>query len=340
MMLRVLVIGLGLIGKQRAQAILALAQRRGALLAGTVDPVPRGRDLYGGAPHYASIEDVPPGSYDAAIVAVPHHFAEHICLGVFASGKPVLLEKPLGLNLSQARVIAEAAAAVRLPSFVGYNYRFLPTMRVVYQQMASGAFGELRSIDMFLGHGGHPKATEDWKLHPETSGGGVLIDPGVHLLDLILTVAPDAQIEAVAATRGFWGTGIEEDFVGVLRVNRTLATVRVSLIRWVNTFRVDFVGDDGYALVEGRGGTYGAQVVRVGRRWGWNDGTKRTQKESEEVKDFGLVNDSLTEELDAVMDRWSGAPLGENQPRPASMAEAFRVAELCDAMYRRLALRQ
>jgi predicted dehydrogenase len=339
MTLQVLVVGHGLIGKQRARAVLTLGQRHGAVLAGTVDPAPRDRALYGGAPHYASIDDVPTASYDAAVVAVPHHFAERICLRVFASGKPVLLEKPLGLNLSQARAIHDAAAEVHLPSFVGYNYRFLPTMRVVYPRIASGTLGELRSVDVFLGHGGHPNAAKDWKLQPETSGGGALIDPGVHLLDLILSVAPEVQTEAVAATRGFWETGIEEDFVAILRAGRMLATVRVSLIRWVNTFRIDFSGDDGYALVEGRGGTYGAQVARLGRRWGWNDGTRRTQKETEEVKDFGLVNDSLTEELDAVMNRWRGAPPSESQPRPASMGEALRVAELCDAMYRQVARR-
>ena len=64
--MRILVIGHGLDGKQRARALwvlsqdAAIAKLGGVTLAGTVDPQPRPADLYGGAPHYATLADVPP----------------------------------------------------------------------------------------------------------------------------------------------------------------------------------------------------------------------------------------------------------------------------------------
>ena len=337
--MRVLVIGHGLIGKQRARALAVLeksAQHAGLRLAGTVDPVQRSAELFPDAPHFADLSQVPEASFDAAVIALPHHLATAAAKRVLSGGKPILIEKPLGLNTVEANEIVRAAAPVSLPSFVGYNYRFLPTMQKVFERLRDGYFGELRSVDMMIGHGGHPRSTEDWKLRPEQAGGGVLIDPGVHLLDLALQVAPELVCSAAVATRGFWKTGIEEDVSTILTSGRTLVSLRVSLIRWVNTFRLEFIGEDGYALIDGRGGTYGSQTLRLGRRWGWNDGTGRTQRATEEVFDFGPANISLDDEMSAVALTWLTGQESSGSSHPATLAEAVRVAQLCDSMYAKI----
>jgi len=90
--------------------------------------------------------------------------------------------------------------------------------------------------------------------------------------------------------------------------------------------------EDGYAIAEGRGGTYGAQTVRVGRRWAWAEPGAPSQRESEETADFGPGNVSLAEELYAVIACWSSAePV--TGPSPATFAEAARVTALCDTVY-------
>ena len=330
---RVLVVGHGLIGRQRAAALATLAREGRCRLAGTVDPAPRAPELYGGgAPHHARFEDVPPASYDAAVIAVPHHLAHDMARGVLAQGKPILIEKPLGLDARQARAIADAGRGTA--SFVGYNYRFLPTLREAFVRLRRGELGALRSVDMFLGHGGHPGSAEGWKLRPELAGGGVILDPGVHLFDLLLCLDPALELRHVGATRGFWKTGIEEDVVAVLGARDVLATVRVSHIRWVNTFRIDVEGDAGYVHVEGRGASYGPQQARFGRRWAWNDGRGLTQRETETLTDYGPRNDSLDVEMAAVVDRWSGKPPADDGlPGPATLADGVRIAELCDRMY-------
>jgi predicted dehydrogenase len=335
----VAVVGHGLIGRQRAAAIATLAGERAVdcALVATVDPMPRAPELYGGAPHFAHLEDCPPGSYDAAVIAVPHDLASPLARAVLAQGKPVLVEKPLGLGGGEARALAAAGAGTR--SFVGYNYRYLPAMRAAFGRLARGELGALRAIDMFLGHGGHPGSAEGWKLRPERAGGGVILDPGVHLFDLLLCLEPRLELAHVSATRGFWKTGIEEDVVVVMRHGDLVATVRVSHIRWVNSFRIEIGGDAGYLHIDGRGGSYGSQVARFGRRWAWNDGRGLSQRESEEVEDFGLANQSLDVETAEVLRCWSGAAataLGPG-PGPATFADGVRIAELCDRMYAAIA---
>jgi predicted dehydrogenase len=335
--MRVLVVGHGLIGRQRAAALVELGQTSSARLAGTVDPMARALELYGGAPHFAALTSVPADAYDAAVIALPHDVAKDAALHVLRQGKPLLLEKPLGRTAREAQELANAAQGARPSSFVGHNYRFLPHVREALARVGRGELGRLRSMDVLLGHGGHPGSAQGWKLDPTRAGGGVLLDPGVHLLDLVFLLAPAAKLEHVAATRGFWRTGIEEDAVAILSQAQLLATVRVSHIRWVNTFRIEIGGEDGYALIEGRGGNYGPLRLTSGRRWAWNDGSGRSQRQTEDVLEFGDRDVSLRDELAAVLAVWSGGTTPG--PRPASFEDALRVARLCDTMYETLAAR-
>ena len=323
--LRVLVVGHGLIGSQRAAALREIGARRPVALAGTVDP----RAAEGSAePHWAALADVPVDAYDAAVIAVPHHLARPTALAVLGAGKPILVEKPLGLTVEEAREIAAAAEGAALPSLVGFNYRFLPMVREIVAAVDAGGLGALRSIDIVLGHGGHPGSAEGWKLSPEEAGGGVLLDPGVHVIDIARRIAPGLSPAFAAATGGFWGTGVEEDAVAVLTDGDLIATLRVSHVRWVNTFSVEVSGVDGYAIGTGRGGTYGPQRVRFGRRWGWNDGSGRAQRDTERVVELGDADRSIGDELDAVAAIWIGAPRSPGVPRAATMAEAVAVAEV------------
>ena len=328
--IRVLVIGYGLIGRQRAAA---LAQLPGARLAGTVDPA--GVDPSGstGAPHYADFGSVPPEIYDAAIVAVPHNRAVELAAAVFEAGRPALIEKPLGVTSVHAQELEELASGVPIPSFVGYNYRFIPTISKLLTLARTGALGRLRNLDLLLGHGGHPTSDESWKLDPVRAGGGVLLDPGVHLLDLLLLVAPGAECTDIQATRGFWRTGVEEDVVATFRRDNMLASVRTSHIRWVNTFRVELIGEDGYAIVEGRGGNYGAMKLSVGRRWAWSEPGAPSQRDSEDACDFGTDNLSLRDELAEVVNVWRGSPMVTGPVHPATVTEGRAVTELCERLY-------
>ena len=329
---RIVVIGCGLIGRKRLEAIERLEN---ATVAATIDPV-RERAADSRAPHYRSLSELTPQSYDAAVIAVPHDAAPDLTEAILAAGKPVLVEKPLATSPAAARKLEKLADKLPSPSFVGYNYRFLPTVREALRIAADGRLGRLRSVDMLIGHGGHPESGKGWKLDPMRAGGGVLLDPGVHLLDLLLQVAPAASCTGLEATRGFWESGIEEDVAATFRTEMLLITLRVSHVRWVNTFRIEMFGEDAYCIADGRGGNYGPMTVRFGKRWGWDTGRGVTQRESEILQDFGTTDGSLHDELAEVVNLWSTGQTGDHDVHPATFADACAVLELLDELYARI----
>jgi len=113
----------------------------------------------------------------------------------------------------------------------------------------------------------------------------------------------------------------------------TVISVRSSVIRWANTFRVDVVGEDGYAMIDGRCGTYGNHTLRFGKRWAWADGRGLSQRASEEVFDLGTESRYLEEETRAVVEAWLTGEPERSFPHPASIAEALAVARLCEDTY-------
>ncbi|HLK48717.1 MAG TPA: Gfo/Idh/MocA family oxidoreductase [Bryobacteraceae bacterium] len=319
----VAVLGYGLIGRERVQALLAL-QAEGCPVQRILlfDPALAGARPPDRVEAVDTLQQIASARPDWVIVATPHDTAAAILSAVLPWGSRVLVEKPLGRSLEEARAIA---AISRFPDqlWVGFNYRFFPGVREAICDARSGRFGPLVNVTMILGHGGAPGMERGWKFDPVRAGGGCLIDPGVHLLDLCRLLAAE-PIEVPGATRwdGFWKTGIEEEVHLLLKAGSLVFNLQISIVRWRSAFRVEIHGCDGYGVVTGRGRSYGPQRYIRGARWAWQKGG--TQAEREEVVLESEGADTFRDELRALL----GAGPSALPPCPAS--EALEVMALLD----------
>src|SRR5437660_9776564 len=110
--MRIAVIGLGVQGRKR----LAVAGDRAAV---TVDPIAPRAD-------YKAIEDVPPGSFDAACVCVPDQEKLPLLRRLLSDKKHVLVEKPLLISLTEIQELSELSGASQAACYTAYNHRFEP----------------------------------------------------------------------------------------------------------------------------------------------------------------------------------------------------------------------
>lgn len=121
---------------------------------------------------------------DAVYVASPP--ASHLELGrlVAQSGKPCYVEKPMGASSSDAQGLIDAFAQAGLPFYPAFYRRGLRKFRKIAELITSGALGKLEKIDYHL-HSGQHLTCGNWRLDPTISGGGLFIDLGSHVLDLL-----------------------------------------------------------------------------------------------------------------------------------------------------------
>jgi predicted dehydrogenase len=238
---------------------------------------------------------------------------------ILPTGAKILMEKPFGRSLAEAEKLA---GQMLEPDqiVVGFNYRFFPGIATLMADAREGRFGALISVSMVLGHGGSAGMDGGWKLDPVKAGGGCLIDPGIHFLDLCHQLsAGGITVRSGWKWQGFWKTGIEEEVHLLLDGGGFLINLQVSVVRWRSVCLVEVHGTEGYGVVNGRGRSYGPQTYRRGRRWGWQSGV--SQERSEEQVCVSDCSESFLDELRAVI---RGVP-EPGSPRPCGVPEALAV---------------
>ncbi len=163
---------------------------------------------------------------DALSVCLPNHLHSPVTLAALAAGKHVLCEKPLALNGDEANAMRRLALEQGRVLQVAFNYRHRGDVDVVRQQVQSGALGRIYHTRLWwLRRRGIP-TIGSWFTGSKTSGGGALIDLGVHLLDLALYLTGDPNVLTVsAATHAELGSrdigrfDVEDFACGLLRLD-------------------------------------------------------------------------------------------------------------------------
>lgn len=123
--------------------------------------------------------------FDAAIVAAPPSAHATLCEALLAAGKHVLVEKPLAIDAPAARRIVKAQKDSGGSVFVAHMRRFLAVNQWVRDLVISGELGAIVSVTAEEGTVYCWEGATAGHFRPETAGGGVLVDIGVHTLDIL-----------------------------------------------------------------------------------------------------------------------------------------------------------
>jgi UDP-N-acetylglucosamine 3-dehydrogenase len=140
---------------------------------------------------------------DAVDICAPNALHAELAIQAAAAGKHVLVEKPMATSLAEAQAMIDAAAAAGIILMPAHNLRFAQRSMAAARVVAAGEIGELVGLHASLEHTGPqdwaPGA--DWFFDRARSGGGALLDLGVHLVDLIRAVTAEELTCVTAMTR-------------------------------------------------------------------------------------------------------------------------------------------
>ena len=123
---------------------------------------------------------------DAVVIAVPNLLHAPLAIAALEAGKHVLLEKPMALTIAQCdQIIAAQRAAKRIVQ-LGFVSRCAPAARAAERMIAQGRLGKIYHVKAGLFRRRGIPGLGRWFTNKVESGGGVLIDVGVHMLDLVM----------------------------------------------------------------------------------------------------------------------------------------------------------
>ena len=265
--LRVAIVGCGLIGRKRAEALRPADELIGCTDVVADAATALARDFGGRA--CATADDLLALAPDVMIVATSHDQLAPLAERVLAGGAHVLVEKPAGLGSAQIeRLIVATTAAGKLAK-VGFNHRFHPALARLAAEVHSGDHGDLMHLRARYGHGGRPGYEREWRADAARSGGGELIDQGMHLLDLTHWLAGPLPLHSALLRTEFWETPVEDNAALILGVpdDRTApwALLHVSWTEWKNMFSLEVYCRRAKLQVDGLVRSYGTQTLRIYR---------------------------------------------------------------------------
>jgi predicted dehydrogenase len=322
--LRVGIVGAGLIGQKRARAI------RGAQLVAVADKdAVRARSLAAehGAAAMSRWEDlVARRDVDAVIVSTSNDAIAGCSVAALEAGKHVLVEKPGGRNPEEAGLQLAVAARMNRILRVGCNHRFHPAFQQAKALLDQGAVGPLLYIRARYGHGGRVGYDREWRADPAVSGGGELLDQGVHLVDLCRWLGGEFDLEYGNMDTFFWDMPVEDNGVLLLRSpdRARRAFLHASCTEWKNLFDFEIFGRDGKVQIWGLGRSYGVEELRVYRM------KPEMGPPHVEVTSFPGEDLSWQGEFDAFLGAIEG-----RATHAATMADAQKAVEIVYEVYRR-----
>ena len=264
--LRVGIIGCGLIGRKRAQSLGS------DTAVGFFDKNSAAADTLAnefGSRAFRTLDELLSCELDVAIIATVHSALSDLACHALRAGCHVLVEKPAGIGVSEIDSILSASSEGDRLVKVGFNHRFHPGLAHAIAAAQSGEFGEILHLRAHYGHGGRLGYEKEWRADPAQSGGGEIVDQGMHLLDLSCWLLGELPLHSSLLRTQFWDAPVDDNAILILgeRDARAgaYALLDVSWTEWKNGFFFEITCERAKLLVEGLTRSYGSQTFTMYR---------------------------------------------------------------------------
>ncbi len=316
------IVGCGLIGRRRAQNLA------GARLTHCVDSdLARAREIAAAHPGCEPGFDwrnlLAQPDVDAIVIATTHDALAPIARAAIESGRHVLIEKPAARRRDEIHDLAQLAERHDVRVRIGFNHRYHRAFQQARSLVDSGALGELMYLRARYGHGGRPGYEQEWRAQPQLSGGGELLDQGVHLIDLARWFLGEfTRVEGFAHTF-FWDMPVEDNGFLLLRTaTDRVAFLHASCTEWKNTFSWELYGRLGKLQIDGLGGSYGIE------RLTWYRMLPQMGPPETEVWEYPMQDNSWSVEMAQFIE-----DIGAARPSVPGLADAMAALAVVERIY-------
>lgn len=216
---------------------------------------------------FSNITELLAQPLDILFVCLTNDVAAQGCIDALNQGLHVFCEKPPGRNVSdilKVRSVEENYPNLKL--MYGFNHRFHDSVQEALEIIKSGELGNVLNAK---GVYGKAKMTtfdqSDWRTNRSIAGGGILLDQGIHMVDLLRYLCGEFTEVKSFISNDFWGFDVEDNAYALLRANNgIIGMLHSSATQWRHRFNLDINLERGSLILGGiLSGTksYGAETL-------------------------------------------------------------------------------
>ncbi len=206
---------------------------------------------------------------DAVFICTPNFRNKPLTIAAMEAGKHVFCEKPPALTASDLEDVMEAERRTGARLMYGFNHRHHESIRIAKARIDSGEFGDVLWMRGRYGKSVDESFFEGWRADRSKAGGGILLDQGIHMLDLLLYFGSDFDDVQAMVSNLFWNIpGIEDNVFANLRCSRTgvVASLHSTMTQWRHLFSLEIFLSRGHVVLNGlktSSNSYGDEVLTL-----------------------------------------------------------------------------
>tara|TARA_Y100000748_G_scaffold299599_1_gene296702 strand:+ start:2716 stop:3753 length:1038 start_codon:yes stop_codon:yes gene_type:complete len=267
--LNVGIAGYGKVGKKRGECINKNPNMN--LVAVCDQNYKSAKQLNDGVYSYQNYNDLLNHDIDLLFVCLTNDVAAEVTIAGLENGFHVFCEKPPGQNIQQIKdVIGVVKKHPRLKLKYGFNHRYHESIKDAFTIIKSGELGNILDLNAVYGKSKVVTAAgpnADWRSKREIAGGGILLDQGIHMVDLIRYFSGDFEEVHSFISNNYWEYDVEDNAYAIMRtIDGKVAVLQSSATQWRHDFRLHITLSKGSILLKGilsSTKSYGAETLTV-----------------------------------------------------------------------------
>jgi predicted dehydrogenase len=264
--LRVGIAGYGVVGQRRRQFIdLHPALRTVAVCDAKISTSGAFED---GVRYHPDYRRLLAEELDVLFVCVPNYLAADVTVAGLERGLHVFCEKPPGRDLADVTRVIECER--RHPGQklkYGFNHHYHESIREARRIIASGELGRVLNLRGLYGKSKIISFESDWRTRRSEAGGGILLDQGIHMVDLMRMFAGEFAEVHSFVSNSFWEHDVEDNAYALMRTKGgVVAMLHSSATQWRHHFRLEITLARGQLILAGilsGSKSYGSETLTV-----------------------------------------------------------------------------
>lgn len=249
MNIRIGIIGFGKIGKIRFQNLLDI---EGVLVQGVLD-ISEDISLPDGVIAYKTLEEMLL-EVDAVIVSTFNDKLAEFCIKSLQAGKHVFCEKPPARSTKELLNVKNTLESCNdLVLKYGFNHRYHFSVMEAKNSILNEDWGKLIFCRGIYGKAGSIDYKDNWRNYKKISGGGILIDQGIHMLDLMRFLSDtDLILKHATVANLHWDIECEDNVFALFKNSQdAIFSLHSSATQWKHKFLLELIFENGYLILDG-----------------------------------------------------------------------------------------
>lgn len=288
------------------------------------------RDVKLDLPNLSHDEIINNPDIDAIIICTPNYLNKPLTIKALNAGKHVFCEKPPCFTATDMMEICEAEKASGKKLMYGFNHRHHDSIIYMKKTIDSGEFGKVLWMRGRYGKSVTPDYFSQWRAKKELAGGGILLDQGIHMLDLFLYLGGDFDTVKAELSNLYWKMDVEDNAFVILKNSETglSASLHSTMTQWRHLFSLEIFLEKGYMTLNGlitSSMSYGKEILTAAK----SRSAAPAATWQDEVRTEFMNNNSWRYEIRQFFD----AIENDTPVKIGNSADALRLMTVIDKIY-------